>query len=210
MIIFAICGKSAVGKDTLSNRVSAHLKIKRIVSCTTRPMRKGEVDGVDYHFITPDLMAYYKREGETLNHTSYKIDQETIWEYTYLKKDVEECKKCIMILNPDGLKAITEYYKDNKKVKIVKILLDAPLEVRIGRSLHRNGNTEKAIIEIIRRGIADEEDFKGIEYDYIIDTSKNNAYRKLYGIIQRKLGNELLEATREMFRRDPKRFLGGR
>ena len=44
MIIFAICGKSAAGKDTLTNRVSKKLKIPKVISCNTRPKRKKEIE----------------------------------------------------------------------------------------------------------------------------------------------------------------------
>lgn len=210
MIIFAIMGKSAVGKDTLSNKISENLGIKRVVSCTTRPKRPGETDGVEYHFITSEQMNKYIKENKILNYTSYNIDADTIWEYAYIKDEVEKNNNCIMILNPEGLRTITRHFENNKNVEIVKILIDAPMEIRIKRSLNRNGTDEKTITEIVRRAIADEQDFEYIDCNCIINTAENNAYERLEKIIRMKLGNELLEKTKKEFKNNPQKFLGGK
>ena len=54
--IFCIMGKSATGKDTIYKALLARedLGLRRIVSCTTRPIRAGEADGVEYHFCTEE------------------------------------------------------------------------------------------------------------------------------------------------------------
>ena len=46
-------GKSASGKDTFLEK-NVRLGFKRIVSYTTRPIRKNEVQGVSYNFVTKD------------------------------------------------------------------------------------------------------------------------------------------------------------
>lgn len=50
--IFCIIGKSSTGKDTLYQRILGRhdLALRQIVSYTTRPIRAGEVDGIEYHF----------------------------------------------------------------------------------------------------------------------------------------------------------------
>lgn len=55
--IIAVCGKSASGKDTLVKSLNKHLNNKkilnhRLVSDTTRLIRYGEQEGVDYHYIS--------------------------------------------------------------------------------------------------------------------------------------------------------------
>ena len=51
---FCIMGKSASGKDTIFKRLvqDESLCLKTIVSYTTRPMREGEKDGEEYHFVS--------------------------------------------------------------------------------------------------------------------------------------------------------------
>ena len=50
--IFCIMGKSATGKDTIYKKIlqNSELKLRRIVSYTTRPIREGEEEGVEYYF----------------------------------------------------------------------------------------------------------------------------------------------------------------
>ena len=67
--LIVISGPSGVGKSTLVKRAMAELPdLKFSVSCTTRAMRPGEVDGVHYFFITDEKF-------------SEMIDQEAFLEY---------------------------------------------------------------------------------------------------------------------------------
>ena len=50
--ILALFGPSGSGKDTLAKILTTQENINEIISCTTRPMREYEQDGVDYHFLT--------------------------------------------------------------------------------------------------------------------------------------------------------------
>ena len=52
--VFCIIGRSGVGKSTLERKVSERLNFKRLISCTTRPMRGGEKEGIDYYYINND------------------------------------------------------------------------------------------------------------------------------------------------------------
>ena len=53
--MIVICAPSGTGKSTLLNRLKAEYpELEWSVSCTTRPLRQGEVDGKDYHFISKD------------------------------------------------------------------------------------------------------------------------------------------------------------
>ena len=54
--IIAIMGEAGTGKDSLMQEI---LKLKpefhEIISCTTRPMRQGEAEGVNYYYYTPAI-----------------------------------------------------------------------------------------------------------------------------------------------------------
>ena len=53
-MIIVLVGKTASGKTTVANELCKHHGYKRIVTYTTRPMRKNEVQDVDYHFISDE------------------------------------------------------------------------------------------------------------------------------------------------------------
>lgn len=66
--IVVISGPSGVGKTTVLGRLLqvCPLPLVRSVSATTRPPRPGEIDGVDYHFLTPEEFARRREAGEFL------------------------------------------------------------------------------------------------------------------------------------------------
>ncbi|MGQ9574966.1 MAG: guanylate kinase [Thermoguttaceae bacterium] len=63
-----ISGPSGVGKTTVVKQLLARcpLPLRASVSATTRPPRPGEVDGVDYHFLSPEEFAGRRQRGEFL------------------------------------------------------------------------------------------------------------------------------------------------
>ena len=61
-----ILGPSAVGKDTMINRLKAKFPnvIYKLPSYTTRLKRKGEIQGEDYYFVTKEVFFKLKNEGK--------------------------------------------------------------------------------------------------------------------------------------------------
>ncbi len=52
-ILFLLSAPSGAGKTTVCRRLlEVNRELTRIVTCTTRPPREGETDGVDYHFLS--------------------------------------------------------------------------------------------------------------------------------------------------------------
>jgi guanylate kinase len=64
-----ISGPSGVGKDTIIDALRRRDHVREyhyVVTCTTRARRPGEIDGVDYHFLSPETFAEWRRAGEFL------------------------------------------------------------------------------------------------------------------------------------------------
>lgn len=94
-----ILGPSAVGKDTLINRLKTKYPdvIYKLPSYTTRPRREGEIHGVDYFFVTKEEFVQLKVEGMLFGIQEYNNNY-----YASNKKKLEEAladKKKIIILN---------------------------------------------------------------------------------------------------------------
>ncbi len=67
-----LSGPSGVGKDTvLEQWQKVNTQIVRVVAATTRLPREGEVDGVDYHFLTEPAFRVMAEEGGFLEHKQY-------------------------------------------------------------------------------------------------------------------------------------------
>eukprot|EP00899_Mesostigma_viride_P015597 jgi/Mesvir1/24038/Mv10775-RA.2 len=68
-LVIVISGPSGVGKDAVINRLrETRPDLHFVVTATSRPMRKGEVDGKDYFFITKEKFVGLIESGELLEH----------------------------------------------------------------------------------------------------------------------------------------------
>lgn len=71
-VLVVFSGPSGSGKGTvLAEYFKAHPEAAFSVSATTRAPRPGEVDGVNYHFVTRERFEEMIRAGEVLEHTRY-------------------------------------------------------------------------------------------------------------------------------------------
>lgn len=67
--IFILMGPSGVGKTVIGHALLRRFKrLKKIVTYTTRAQRPGEIDHVDYHFVTPEEFARKAASGDFIEH----------------------------------------------------------------------------------------------------------------------------------------------
>jgi guanylate kinase len=69
--LFVVSGPSGVGKGTVIRRVRDALPLAVATSATTRPRRSGEVDGREYHFLSPAEFERRVGAGDFLEHVRY-------------------------------------------------------------------------------------------------------------------------------------------
>lgn len=68
-LLVIVSGPSGVGKDAALKRMrELNFPFHFLVTCTTRPKRAEEVDGQDYHFVTPEQFAAMRARDEFLEH----------------------------------------------------------------------------------------------------------------------------------------------
>jgi guanylate kinase len=83
--VFVITGPSGVGKGTLIENLLAGVpELELSVSATTREPRPGEVDGRDYHFLSPEEFERRAGANEFLEHADYSGNR-----YGTLREEVE-------------------------------------------------------------------------------------------------------------------------
>lgn len=146
--LIALCGKSAVGKDTILNEVMGGKGdteiFHKIVSVTTRPKRAYEVDGVDYYFVD---------DSDIPNLRLLELEHFNGWAYGTMMAELEEDKINLGIFTPRGIAQLVA----TGLVDITVVVIDADADVRLSRSLLRSCGQQ--VIEMCRRNIADAEDF---------------------------------------------------
>lgn len=203
--LFTIMGKASTGKDTLTKMLHEKMELPIALSFTTRPMRNGETQGVEYDFITEK--DFWDMHGCNLlaEYTSYDVAGGETWYYGLTREELEKSDYVLVIVNPDGFNQIKEIYGD----KVCSILIDAPADVRIKRYLDRDIVTETKAEECCRRFLADQKDFKDMVTDYIVMNigELETVYKELESKIRMELAKDILIKADEKFRDDPRSFL---
>jgi guanylate kinase len=84
--VFVITGPSGVGKGTLIRGLLQRIpELELSTSATTRPMRPGERDGVDYYFLTPEAFERHVADGDFVEHATYSGNR-----YGTLRSELEQ------------------------------------------------------------------------------------------------------------------------
>ena len=134
-----------------------------IVTYTTRPPRKGEINGVSYHFITKEEFLKKKEQNFFAETTSYNVASGDIWYYGSALEDLSDDK--VMIVNPYGLKQI----KSIKSLEPISFYILVDDKTIIERVTERGDSIKEAA----RRLNADNIDFNNIDR-YIDFAFKND------------------------------------
>ena len=158
--IFYIMGKTAVGKDRIYSvlRRDKELNLKNILLYTTRPIRKGERDGVDYYFINEEQIQMFQKEEQIIEMRSYQTVH-GIWRYLTVNDGQFQLEQqsCIMIGTLESYEKMKQYFGSSLLVPIYVKVDDG---IRLERALKREREQENPkYSELCRRYLADEKDF---------------------------------------------------
>ncbi len=156
--IFCLMGKSSSGKDTLYRMLQEELQLDTIVPYTTRPIREGEKDGVEYHFITEEEVEKLQAQGRVIELRAYHT-MHGVWKYlTVDDRQVDlSARNYLMIGTVEAYQKLKDYYGEKY---LVPIYIEVDNGVRLQRALDRErSQAVPKYAEMCRRFLADEEDF---------------------------------------------------
>lgn len=132
-----LCGMSCTGKTTAKKNL-VDLGLKPGISYTTRQMREGEQEGVDYRFITRDEFI------DLINDDFFFEHDDSLGEcYGTSVEDFETCD--VFILTPKGISQLTE---KGLRDRCIIVKLDLPIAKRIKRASDRGDETGKILKRI--------------------------------------------------------------
>lgn len=158
--IYIITGKSATGKDTLFKKLleDREINLNTVVMYTTRPIRKGEVEGVEYHFVNEEGLKELEKDNKVIEHRSYNTVH-GVWHYFTVNDGQIDINNndYLMLGTVESIIQIGKFYGFDH---VEPIYLEVPDDERLLRSIRRE---QRQVIpnfaEICRRYLADEEDF---------------------------------------------------
>jgi len=175
--IVALFGESGAGKDTTLKAVCENTDFNKIITCTTRPKRDYEVDGIDYHFLTIPQFSEKVLNGDMIEATTFNED----WFYGTDIKTLKEDKINIGVFNPGSIECMF----GNPDLELHLIYISASDKVRLLRNLNREANPDCR--EICRRFLADKKDFEVLTTwpcMHVFDTEEEESYDGLIRLIE--------------------------
>ena len=160
-LLIVVSGPAGSGKGTVNAHLLNSGEFVYSVSATTRAPRPGEVDGINYHFITKDEFKSRIERGDMLEYTEYCGNF-----YGTPKKEAEDVlasgKNLILEIEVEGAQNIKKKYPD----AVLVLLLPPSYSVQEARLRGRGTETEEKIRLRLER--AKEEIAFANVYDYVV------------------------------------------
>lgn len=158
--IFYIMGKSASGKDTIYKKILEDMpELKTVVIYTTRPIRDGEKEGVEYYFTDERKLKEFQKAGKVIESRTYQTVYGP-WIYCTVDDGQFDLDRYdyLMIGTLESYGNIRRYFGGEAVVPVYVFVDDG---IRLSRALEREkAQTSPKYAEMCRRFLADEEDFK--------------------------------------------------
>lgn len=158
--IICLMGKSSTGKDTIYKKIlgRSDLGLRTIVPYTTRPIRAGEREGIEYHFTDEEGFLALKEQGKVIEDRAYETCH-GLWRYFTVDDGslrLEEANYLII----GTLEAYQKFREYFGKEKVLPVLVELDDGVRLQRALDREKKQEHPKYEeMCRRFLADSADF---------------------------------------------------
>ena len=188
-LMLVLSSPSGAGKTTLSRMLlTTERNIELSISVTTRPKRKGEVNGRHYHFIDRRKFDLMVKNGDLLEYAEVFGNG-----YGTLRKPVEKALKAgrdvLFDIDWQGTQQVREAARDD----LVSVFLLPPSAGELARRLHTRALDEKKVIQARMAKAADEMSHWA-EYDYVV---VNRDLDRAFGEVRSILAAERLKRERQ-------------
>ena len=189
--IYCVLGKSSSGKDTLFKMLleESGLALKTIVPYTTRPIRVGEQEGVEYHFVTEETQKKLEAEGKIIELRAYDTIC-GVWKYfTVDDGQIDLATDNYLVIGTlESYVKMRDYFGAEKLVPLYVEVEDGE---RLLRALTRERAQKKPnYAELCRRFLADSVDFSAERLKaagicrWFENTEKNTTCKELVSYIK--------------------------
>ena len=171
--IIALFGPAGAGKDLLQEVMVQKHGLHGIISHTTRPMRDNETDGVAYHFVTDDEFEKMVEEDKFLATADFNN-----WYYGTSIDSLSKDEVNIGVFNITGIKSLLT----DSRIEVHPVYICVPDKLRLLRQLQRETNPN--CLEICRRFLTDNEDFKNVDFEYDLLMNDSSIYKAEAALVE--------------------------
>ena len=163
-LLIVISAPSGCGKDTIINEIVKELgeEASISVSMTTRDMRPGEAEGINYYYVSREQFEENIRNGEMLEYTTYGSNFYGT-PVGPVKEKLKNGKIVFLIIEVEGGENVRKIFPD-----CVKIFVIPPSMEELEKRLRGRGSDKEEVIKE-RMEIAKTELQRATEYDYIVE-----------------------------------------
>src|SRR5690606_38277027 len=178
-LLIVLSGPSGVGKGTVRKAIfeQPDIKFEYSISVTSRKMRPGEVEGVDYFFKTREEFESMIKNDELLEYTEY-VGNYYGTPVDYVQKTLNEGKDVFLEIEVEGAKQVRNKFPDGLFIFLIPPSL-SELENRI-----KTRGTEPDELIRNRMTVAKNELKMMNLYDYVVENDKvDNAVEKIKAIV---------------------------
>lgn len=191
--LFVISGPSGAGKSVLIRRILEDLPAIRFsVSSTTRAPRPGEIEGIDYHFISREQFQADIDGDRFLEHAQFSANS-----YGTNRHEIEEAERrgqdLLLDIEVQGARQLQE-----KAIEAVTIFVTPPSFAELERRLRsRNTEDEVAIQRRLRQAVEDVSQVHRYQF-VIVNDNLEEAYSRLRSIfVAERSRRSRMESTLE-------------
>ena len=157
--IFCVMGKSSSGKDTIYKKLKEEYKnLLPITMYTTRPIRNGEHEGVEYYFVSNEKFNEMKCENKVIEYRTYDTVHGPWTYFTADDGQINIDKENYLVIGTlKSYQSIKEFFGEDN---VTGIYVEVDDGIRLQRALKREMQEEHPKYEeMCRRFLADQEDF---------------------------------------------------
>lgn len=160
-MLFVISAPSGCGKGTVLAEILKDKNFYYSVSATTRSPREGEIDGVNYHFLTKEEFDLAINNGEMLEYAEYCGNYYGTVE-KYIDENLNEGKDVILEIEVNGALNVKK-----KRSDAVLVFMLPPSMKELKRRLEKRGTESADTINKRLNEGCKEIEYAG-KYDYIM------------------------------------------
>lgn len=181
--VFVITGPSGVGKGTLISKLLERVPgLELSVSATTRDPRVGEVDGRDYHFLTPEEFGDRISREDFLEFATYSGNRYGTLR-SEVRKRLEAGHSVVLEIEVQGARQVRAAMRES-----VQVFIAPPDPAVLRERLESRGADSAAAIDA-RLEVAEQELAAQDEFAYrVVNADLERAADELEGIVRAEVG----------------------
>lgn len=168
-LLIVISAPSGAGKTTLCQQLlAARPEVTRAVTCTTRPPRPGERDGVDYYFLEEAEFRRRVEAGEFVEHATVYRHRYGVLKSELLSK-LRQGRDVLLNVDVQGAGSLRAQARQDAELEraLVMVFLTTPSPADLERRLRQRGTDAEEVIQR-RLGVARQEIAQWRQFDYLL------------------------------------------